>query len=91
MFGVGPLKLVAILVLALIVLRPQKFPEAARGAGEAMTEFRTLPDELKRSVAIELDQLEERHHSAWQSDEPNDVDAPQPGDTGPDQVLVKVN
>nr|MBA2364233.1 twin-arginine translocase TatA/TatE family subunit [Chloroflexia bacterium] len=38
MFGIGPLEMVVMLALALIVLGPQKFPEAGRAVGKAMRE-----------------------------------------------------
>ena len=36
----GPLELIVILVIALIVLGPQKLPEAARSVGRGMRELR---------------------------------------------------
>ena len=39
MFGIGPPEIIAIAVLALILLGPERFPELARGAGKAMDEF----------------------------------------------------
>jgi sec-independent protein translocase protein TatA len=44
----GPLELMVILVIALIVLGPQKLPEAARSVGKGMRELKeslTAPDE----------------------------------------------
>jgi len=44
----GPLELMVILVIALIVLGPQKLPEAARSVGKGMRE-------LKESLTAEHD------------------------------------
>jgi sec-independent protein translocase protein TatA len=44
----GPLELMVILVIALIVLGPQKLPEAARSVGKGMRE-------LKESLTAEDD------------------------------------
>ncbi len=44
----GPLELMVILVIALIVLGPQKLPEAARSVGRGMRELKqslTAPDD----------------------------------------------
>ena len=44
----GPLELMVILVIALIVLGPQKLPEAARSVGKGMRELKeslTAPDD----------------------------------------------
>jgi sec-independent protein translocase protein TatA len=47
----GPLELMVILVIALIVLGPQKLPEAARSVGKGMRE-------LKQSLSGEDDDAE---------------------------------
>jgi sec-independent protein translocase protein TatA len=39
-FSVGPLEMVALAVIALLVLGPQKLPEAARAVGRGMREMR---------------------------------------------------
>ncbi len=51
MFGIGFTEIVVILVIALIVLGPEKLPELAKALGRAMKEFRTATDEIKRSVS----------------------------------------
>ena len=42
MFNVGGPEVLIILVVALVVLGPQKLPEAARQVGKAMSEFRRM-------------------------------------------------
>ena len=49
----GPLELMVILVIALIVLGPQKLPEAARSVGRGMRE-------LKESLTADDDDDDER-------------------------------
>ena len=39
-FSVGPLEIAVLAVIALLVLGPQKLPEAARSVGKAMREMR---------------------------------------------------
>jgi sec-independent protein translocase protein TatA len=39
--NVGPLEIVIVLVIALIVLGPQRLPDAARSVGRGVREFRT--------------------------------------------------
>jgi len=51
MFGIGITEIVVILVIALIVLGPEKLPELAKALGRAMREFRSATDDIKRSVS----------------------------------------
>ena len=44
MFNVGPLELVVVLVIALIVLGPQRLPDVARSVGRGLREFRSALD-----------------------------------------------
>jgi TatA/E family protein of Tat protein translocase len=46
MFGIGPLELMVVLVLALIVFGPEKLPELMRSAGHAIREFQRYSSEL---------------------------------------------
>jgi sec-independent protein translocase protein TatA len=43
-FNVGPLELLVVLIIALIVLGPQRLPEVARSVGRGMREFRHALD-----------------------------------------------
>jgi sec-independent protein translocase protein TatA len=40
-FNVSPLEIMVLLVIALVVLGPQRLPEMARSVGRGMREFRT--------------------------------------------------
>jgi sec-independent protein translocase protein TatA len=57
----GPLELMVILVIALIVLGPQKLPEAARSVGKGMRE-------LKESLTADDDE-----HDAYDYEEPGEA------------------
>jgi TatA/E family protein of Tat protein translocase len=54
-FGIGPMELIVILVLALIVLGPTRFPEAGRSVGKAVREFRSMTDGLTRELKDSFD------------------------------------
>jgi len=47
MFGIGTGELMLLLLIALIVLGPERMPKLARDLGRAMAEFRKTSDELR--------------------------------------------
>ncbi|MDP9245570.1 MAG: twin-arginine translocase TatA/TatE family subunit [Chloroflexota bacterium] len=47
MFGIGTGEILLLLVLALIVLGPERMPKLARDLGRALAEFRKTSDELR--------------------------------------------
>jgi Tat protein translocase TatB subunit len=60
MFNIGPQELLIVLVLALIVVGPQKLPELSRQIGRGLREFRKVQDEVKGMVKFDLDDTPER-------------------------------
>jgi sec-independent protein translocase protein TatA len=59
--NIGPIELVVVLVIALLVLGPKKLPDAGRGLGRGLREFKdgiTGRDEQQR------DELERPHETA---------------------------
>ncbi|HHL39740.1 MAG TPA: twin-arginine translocase subunit TatB [Deltaproteobacteria bacterium] len=52
MFGIGFSEIIIILVIALIVLGPDKLPDIAKVLGRTFGEFRKAVDELKKSVDV---------------------------------------
>ena len=54
MLGIGPLEMIVILGLALIVLGPEKFPEAGRMVGKAMREFRAMTTDITRDLSNDI-------------------------------------
>lgn len=52
MLDIGLAELLLILVVALIVLGPQKLPEIARKLGRGLAEFRRTSEDLRRSILL---------------------------------------
>ncbi len=61
-FGIGPLELVVIIILALIFLGPEELPTIARKLGTLMRELQSLSEEfqeqVKKELGPELEELE---------------------------------
>lgn len=55
MFGIGPVELVLVLVVALLVFGPKKLPELARTLGRGLAEFRRASSDLRRSMDLDPD------------------------------------
>src|SRR5580658_5032773 len=72
MFGLGPTELVVILVIALLVLGPQKIPEVATSLGKAIRSFRRATRELREQIDIDEDVRRpfEDLHSALRDEPP---------------------
>jgi|PlaIllAssembly_1097288.scaffolds.fasta_scaffold41908_4 sec-independent protein translocase protein TatA len=59
MFGIGMPELIVILVIALIVIGPQKLPDLARSLGKGLAEFKRASDDFRQSVTDEAAKVED--------------------------------
>lgn len=55
MLNIGPQELLIILVIALIVVGPQRLPTLGRSIGRSLRELRKAQDEVKRTIRVNLD------------------------------------
>ncbi len=58
-FGIQPVHLVIIGVVALLIFGPSRLPEIGRGVGKALTEFRHSFKEMNDSLIEEVNKPEE--------------------------------
>lgn len=59
-FGIGPLELLLIFVLALVFIGPGKMPEVAASLGKMLREFRAASAELTDALSAEIAEAERR-------------------------------
>ena len=64
MFGIGTTELMIILVIALIVIGPKKLPEIARTLGKGFAEFKRMSNDVKRTVDLEAERLEQEERQS---------------------------
>jgi len=74
-FSVGPLAIAVLAVIALLVLGPQKLPEAARSVGKGMREMRAAMSGVRFDDEDEADDGDE-------SDDKDDGDGGPEGENG---------
>ena len=55
MFNVGPEKLMVVLLIALVVLGPDKLPNAARQIGKYLNEFRRISQGFQQELRTAMD------------------------------------
>ena len=60
MFGIGTQELIVILIIALIVIGPNRLPEIGRILGRGLREIKKAADEIKDQVSIEIGNIDEK-------------------------------
>src|ERR1700741_761623 len=90
MFGIGIPELLVIMVVALIVLGPQRLPEVAKALGKALAEFRRATGDLSEELGNARVMLEEEVRQAERASRATPQKAIPP-QTGPPPIEEKKN
>jgi len=72
MFGIGFPELILIMVIALIVIGPNKLPDLAKALGRGMAEFRKATQEIKESLDLDEEIQEVKRDFVSSMDNLND-------------------
>ena len=88
MFGIQPAELIIILIVALIVLGPDRLPGAMRSAGRTYRQVRSLLDDAQQELASTIDFDPDPPQAPPRPVRADDGEEPRAGDAAPDDAAA---
>lgn len=68
MFGIGSTELIVILVVALILIGPQKLPELIKNLGKGLSEVKKMSNDVKSTLDAEISAADEERVQKEEAD-----------------------
>jgi sec-independent protein translocase protein TatB len=80
MFGIGSTEFLIILIVALVLIGPQKLPDLMRTVGKGLAEFRRMSTDVKSTLEREIQKADELKRIEEMKNELFGDDAPKPAE-----------
>ncbi|MEE9543292.1 MAG: twin-arginine translocase TatA/TatE family subunit [Thermodesulfobacteriota bacterium] len=74
MFGIGITEIILILIVALVIIGPEKLPELAKTIGKTFNEFKRTSNDIKRTFDLESNEPPVKSSKESESFRPPDKD-----------------
>ena len=88
MFNLGAGEIAVILIVALLLLGPDKLPELARGIGKFVREFRRQTDDVRGMVEREFYKMDQE---VFAEEQPKRIEPPPPTEAAPASVEAEAS
>ncbi len=72
MFGIGVTEIILILIVALVIVGPEKLPELARTIAKGFNEFKRTTNDIKRSIDFDSEPEERKRREPSEDETPKE-------------------
>lgn len=85
MFGIGMTEIIIILIIALLVIGPEKLPDLARMLGKGLAEFKKTAEDFRNTIHENLEVEEEEKEKLLQKTQQSKSIKPKKGEVPPEE------